>query len=114
MAENPAARDQPCAHDELFEALADSRRRAALDVVSDADPPVTLSDLAESVAARLAGSDRERVHVSLAHAHVPKLDEYGILDYDAEDGTVAPDRRMPQADSLLTAARSLDIPDDGS
>ncbi|MFC7215422.1 hypothetical protein ACFQO4_15200 [Saliphagus sp. GCM10025334] len=77
----------------LFEALADARRRYVLSLLL-ARPAVSLEELCgEVVGWERAGTDGGVVRdsvitVSLVHTHLPKLDEVGLVDYDAEDGRV--------------------------
>lgn len=70
--------------------LASERRRVALSVLAGRSTPVDLSELAATVAARETDTDAddaravERVAVALHHAHLPKLDDFGVVDYDPE------------------------------
>lgn len=79
---------------ECYELLADDQRRAAIEVLADRQSPVELSDLAAAVAAREAppeGVDTElvdRVEVRLHHAHLPKLADFGVLEYEPETHVV--------------------------
>lgn len=58
---------------------------------------MALSDLADEIAGWEAGTETEevprsaveRVHVSLYHAHVPKLADAGIVNYDRDRDVVA-------------------------
>jgi hypothetical protein len=75
-------------HDERFELLASERRRLALEVLSDRDTPLGLDDLATAVATRRSDdlapdSDAvERTAVSLHHAHLPRLADANVIEYD--------------------------------
>ncbi len=74
--------------------LAHGRRRAALEVLSELAPPVELEDLAAQVAAQESGgfgpTDEQEASVAIAlhHAHLPKMDQLGIIEYDAEAARV--------------------------
>lgn len=82
--------------DRVFNLLGDQRRRYALAYLSTRTEPVTVTDLVERVAVwecekqpeRLSARERERVHVSMCHAHLPKLAEAGAISYDDERGRV--------------------------
>lgn len=82
--------------DEVYEVLADERRRRAVASLAEARPPVDGGTLARSVAAAEADAPTEavsddrakRVHAKLYHVHLPKLDAAGLVEYDAEDDTV--------------------------
>jgi len=78
--------------DELFRALAHSRRRRLLSVLSS-ESPVTLDELAdilvgwESTASGPVGPDeRAQVKIELVHAHLPLLSDAGLITVD--DDTV--------------------------
>lgn len=70
------------------ELLASKRRRTTLDVLAGRSAPVDLAELARTVAARECDVDAtdadavERVAVSLHHNHLPKMDDWDVLDYD--------------------------------
>lgn len=90
--------ERPLDSDEarLHRVLANSRRRHVLDVLGESDSPVTLADLAADLASRESDetADRERierVQISLYHNHVPKLDDVGIVEFDATERTVSLD-----------------------
>lgn len=84
----------------LFDALADERRRVVLDCLAGADAPMAVEDLARQVAARRRWGEEpagrsdppadavHRVHVSLHHAHLPKLDDAGLVEYDPDEQVV--------------------------
>lgn len=80
--------------------LSSERRRTLLDVLESGSTPVELAALAASVHARERGTPtggpgaREAVAIALHHVHLPKLDEAGVVDYDAVSGRVerVPDR----------------------
>ena len=79
--------------DDLFRALDDPRRRAALSVLAGADPSMTRADLAAAVAARERDGvpDAEtvrHVEVALQHLHLPVLEEAGLVTWRPDEGTV--------------------------
>ena len=81
--------------DEVFNLLRNSRRRAALQYLMERESKATRSELAEHIAAvengvtptELNSAQRKRVYVSLYQNHLPKMDEYGVIRYDAREGT---------------------------
>jgi hypothetical protein len=82
---------------EVFELLQNQRRRRVLRyLTTETDGRATLSDLAEHVAGlendvppdRVTSTQRKRVYVGLYQAHLPKLDDYGVVDFDKHRGTV--------------------------
>jgi hypothetical protein len=82
---------------EVFELLQNQRRRRVLRyLTTETDNRATLSDLAEHVAGlendvppdRVTSTQRKRVYVGHYQAHLPKLDDYGVVDFDKHRGTV--------------------------
>jgi len=80
----------------LHEALKSERRRHVIACLHEVGRPVDVRTLASWVAAREAGTtvedtaheDQERVHLTLHHHHLPKLADYGLLDWNRADGVV--------------------------
>ena len=75
--------------DAVLDALSDGRQRLVLGLLAArGDEPVSLETLADEIvereAARAGGSaPRPReVRISLAHHHLPKLDDLGLVEYD--------------------------------
>lgn len=73
--------DEPDGLDELFDALADHRRRVVLSVVRDPEDAISIERLAERVADR-AGEPVERTLLSLRNSHLPKLSDAGLIERD--------------------------------
>lgn len=82
----------PVSVDDIFDALADRRRRRLLRCLLDHDGALNL----QAAAGELACADRdapardlsddeiERVYASLHHVHVPRLEDAGLLAHDRE------------------------------
>ncbi|WP_415378642.1 hypothetical protein [Halosimplex sp. TS25] len=80
--------------DDVRACVGDETRLAVLDVLASRPGPVARRALARELAAReVSGSPSESavsdVEVQLHHAHLPKLDEAGLVDYDLDAETVA-------------------------
>jgi hypothetical protein len=74
--------------DGALTAVADRRRRAVVRRLrARATGGATLEGLAESLAGTL-GDDPDRVAVELHHRHLPKLDDLGVVEYDARSHRV--------------------------
>lgn len=92
-------------NDEVFDALTHERRRYLLYALLE-DERWSLRDLAAKLAAWENGVQRthvdrrevEKVYASLYHAHVPKLVDYGILDFERTEESI---ERGPRAKSTL-------------
>ncbi|MUW14248.1 hypothetical protein GJ633_05935 [Halorubrum sp. CBA1125] len=78
--------------DELYDLLSNHRRRYVIHFCKRADEPLSLSDLAEKVAAReqdkpvaeLTSAERKRVYTSLQQTHLDRLADAGMIDYDGD------------------------------
>lgn len=101
--------------DEIFHILQNQRRRYVLRYLEGVEGKVQMRDIAEQVAAwehdttldALTSNQRQRVYIALYQAHLPKLDEKGIISYNQNRGIV---ERTPRADQLT---KYLDIPTAG-
>jgi len=76
--------------DELFSILSNHRRRYTIQLCKQAEDTVTLSDLAEQVAAweedktvsEITSAERKRVYTSLQQTHLPTLEDAGMIEYE--------------------------------
>lgn len=82
--------------DDIFDLLSDQRRRTVLDILRARDDPLALADVAREVVRdedtpidAVPAEDLERVHSRLYHQDVPKLADYGVVEYNVERRTVA-------------------------
>lgn len=95
--------------DDIFEILSNSRRRYLIHTLHQHNGAVELSDLATYTAAWEHGVDidqiesdqRRRVYISLYQTHLPKLVEYGVVDYDEDANTVSLTDRVDRIDHYL-------------
>jgi hypothetical protein len=93
--------------DVTFDALANQQCRVLVGHLADGDEDaLVVTDLADGLADRLADRladqpadqfaddngppDERRLRVDLHHTHLPKLDDAGLLDYDADRGLLQP------------------------
>ncbi len=101
---------------EVFDLLSNHRRRYAIHFCKQEERPVSLSDLAEQVAAweqdkevdELEWAERKRVYTSLQQTHLPTLDDAGMIHY--EDGEVELTDRAEQLEVYLDVVPSDSIP----
>lgn len=105
---------------EWYETLRHPRRIRLLEVLRSGESSVTLTDLTGAVARREAddGADGQLYHevrISLVHNHLPRLAEFGVLEWDDETVVLADDIPLPLNDlsTLLelceTQERSLEV-----
>ena len=81
--------------DDILTVLSSSRRRMVCRSLASVEE-TTLDWLAESVAAvennkdvaSVTGKERKRVYVSLYQLHLPKLDDYNVVDFSKQRKTV--------------------------
>ncbi len=82
--------------DVVFQLLSNQRRRYALYYLRERESPVEIGELATQIAAwenavprdEVTSQQRKRVYNTLQQAHLPKLDEAGIVEYDFTHGDV--------------------------
>ncbi|MDL5361250.1 hypothetical protein [Halalkalicoccus sp. NIPERK01] len=86
--------------DDLFHLLQNARRRAVLRYFA-AHPEqdeFNMRTVAEAIAAwenettveQLTSDQRQRVYIALYQSHLPKLDDYGVIEYNQSRGLIVP------------------------
>lgn len=105
---------QELPRDVVFQLLSSPRRRYVLYYLRKHGGEAELEDLTRSLAAwetdksldELLDSDQKRVYVSLYQTHIPKLEENGIVEYDADTTEVSLTAAADQIDRYLTVQDS--------
>ena len=99
----------------LFGVLADDRSRYALYHLVESDCVVSVEEMASDVAEReraaaepATADAARRVHTSLYHVELPKLEDYGFVEYDLDEGTVEPTDRAAELTPYLRVAERLE------
>lgn len=100
--------------DHVYDALGHPRRRYLLYTLKD-ELERPLSDIARAVAAwendlsegMVTDEQHERTYVSLYHAHVPKLEDEGIITFDQASETIGAGRHADQVLSALAGMGSI-------
>ena len=89
MGPSPDDEDQQCSLDDIFKLLADSQRRQILTyLIQNADRPVPLEALLEELMRQTdisetdKSTERERLLIQLHHHQLPKLADYGMIEYN--------------------------------
>lgn len=92
------------AESDIYHLLSNPRRRETLLILLDhPSEPLSLRELSEAIAATESGEQpaprplRESVYNALHQTHLPKLDSFGIVAYDADRKLVRP---RPEAGQL--------------
>lgn len=102
----------PSTLDTVFSLLSSSRRRYLLWYFLENDVG-TVDHLSRQIAAREAGTpaedvaddERRAVAVSLAHDHLPRLADHGLLEYDPRTGDAASTSTLETLRPVLVHAR---------
>ena len=100
----------------VFDALRDQRRRYALYHLANCTYPVPFTELVAKVAKResedsppnIPDEVYERVAIDLYHVQLPKLDEYGIVDYTEDRELITVAESLRPLDEYLHLAEQHD------
>jgi hypothetical protein len=114
--ELPAVGEQRSSVDELLSLLSNRRRRDVLYCLSETDV-ASIESLATTIAAREASvpaervspDDREPVLIDLYHAHLPKLADRRLIEYDRRSGTVRWTASSDELEALLERCYELEV-----
>lgn len=90
------AEDSEIEMDQVFGVLKNKRRRYVLKFLSSAEGEITLSDLAEQIAAwecdkevsQISSQERKRVYVGLYQCHLPKMADVSAITYNKQRGKI--------------------------
>jgi hypothetical protein len=95
-----------CSLDQVFKLLADTHRRHILTyLIETADQPVPLNTLVEHLNTRTS-TNREWVKSRLHHLHLPKLADYGVIEYNSSLQLISY-MEHPRLEELLQAGQNL-------
>ncbi|MFC6784644.1 hypothetical protein ACFQFH_01845 [Halobaculum halobium] len=104
--------------DEVYDILSNGRRRFVIYLLRERGEPIPLNDLSDRVAAwendlpveELTDQQVKRVYVSLYQTHIPKLEESGIVEYDADSGLVSLTSNVSSLDAYMPEEERREIP----
>ncbi|MFC4541731.1 hypothetical protein ACFO5R_07300 [Halosolutus amylolyticus] len=108
---------EPLSQDVAFEMLSCRRRRDVLHYLRQNGGTAELRPLSRQIAAwendepieAVTYKQRSRVYTALRQAHLPKMDSYGIVEFDADRGTVALTGRASDLDVYLDVIPHGDV-----
>lgn len=112
-------REPDFTRDDVFEVLSNQRRRYAIHYLKRQDgDSVTVSELTDWVASWENGKDinalthreRKRVRNALRQFHLPKMDEYGFVEYDSRRGVIELSEAASDANFYVDSLTGRDIP----
>ena len=92
---------------EVHDVLRNERRRLTLEELRDNGGSLSVRELSEQVAALETGESppprniRQSVYVSLHQTHLPKLDDLGIVEYDADAKRVTLTDRVREVEAYM-------------
>lgn len=98
--------------DDALRCLSNERRRHTIDILADHADSLSLSEVAEHVAARqydverqeVTGKQRKSVYTGLYQAHIGKLTEVNAIEFDDRAKVIAP---AENTEVLAQALRDL-------
>ena len=105
--------------DELFDVLANQRRRFAVHLLKrEEDESVAIGDMAEQIAAwengidttEITGNERKRVYTALQQSHLPKMDEAGVVEFNKDRGLIEPTPALENVDLYMDVVEGKEIP----
>lgn len=104
--------------DQVFEILKNKRRRTVLHYLETHEEPVSLSDLAEHVAAdendttvrQVTSRERKCAYVGLYQCHLPKMDNMDIIEFNQNRGRIELGVNAPQLEEYLDYSESTARP----
>jgi hypothetical protein len=105
--------------DELFDVLANRRRRFAVHLLKREEKAETrIGDMAEQIAAwengvdttEITGSERKRVYTALQQSHLPKMDDAGVVEFNKDRGIVKPTPALQNVELYMDVVEGKEIP----
>jgi hypothetical protein len=85
--------------DEALDSLSDTHRRRILVRLYEGCEAIDLSDFV-----RYDDTDADRLQIKIAHVHLPKLEEYGYVQWKQDEGKIT---RGPDYDEIRPILRVL-------
>lgn len=99
---------------DVFVLLAKQRRRLLLRVLKETSAPLHVDELVHSIAEQEYGSpsdeDRRAVYLSLYHNHLPRLEDAEVIEYNIDDGAIAPGLHFDSLVRVFERTSELDLP----
>ena len=116
--EQPDESDDGLTQEVAFTMLSCRRRRYILHYLRQEGREVTLRELSKQLAAwendvdleAVTHKQRMRVYTALRQSHLPKLDEYGVVEFDQSAGTIALTDEASELEVYLDVVPHDEIP----
>ena len=115
---DPERDGESISRDDVYEVLANRRRRYAIHYLQHNGDHADLGTVAEHVAAwendlaieAITADQRKRVYTSLQQFHLPKMEELGVVDYDSRAGMVELTEPAVDLEVYLEVVDDYDVP----
>lgn len=104
--------DDPLSPDDAFGLVGAERRRYVLYHLFESGRETSIETLVAAVTRREGADDHERVEMSLRHAHLPKLEEAGLISFGSE--RIVVDGSLAAIEPYLSPAVEHDLPNEES
>lgn len=101
---------------DIHDILRNDRRRRIIEILRDTGDTVTVSELSEQIASVETGETppprdvRKSVYVSLHQTHLPKLDDWGVINYDYRSKELTLLERAQEVEIYMEVVPADDIP----
>lgn len=99
---------------DIFVLLSQRRRRLALQILREANTPLTVVGLATRIGDRgydePSEKDLRAIYLSLYHNHLPRFGEADVVEYNKEMGTVRPGLNFDTLVRVLENVDEMDLP----
>ena len=104
--------------DDLFDILANQRRRFVVHMLKRRGEPIELGPMAEQIAAwendielaEVKSRERKRVYTSLQQTHLPQMDDANVIEFNKQRGVIKPTETLTDADVYMDIVQGKDIP----
>lgn len=105
-------------NDEIYDLLANQRRRFTVHLLKREEQSVNLGEMAEQIAAwengvdatEITGNERKRVYTALQQSHLPKMDSAGVINFNKRRGVVEPTVELQNIDLYIDVVEGREIP----
>jgi hypothetical protein len=103
----------PLSTETIFATLSNRRRRYVMHCLRQTNDGLTIRDLSEQLAAweqnceltEVRPKERKRLYTALHQTHLPKMDAFGIVEYDSARGVVTLTDAISEFDTYLYDGR---------
>ncbi len=104
--------------DELFELLANSRRRYIMRALAREGGPLEIGTLATEIAAsedgvttkEVSSRARKRVYTAIQQSHLPKMDRTGVIEFEKDRGVVKPTPALETVETYIDVTTGGTVP----